>query len=141
MDSGLARFGRSFLRMASGSDSSRARSWKQFRCRALGSFRPRDYVERILHAYSSENCRNWDTVGRGMEVSKEEIVGMAAAVDWFLSQTDEGIQAEFRKRADRIAAQLKSIPTMESRIVIPNVATNSVPHLLLRYDRQRARID
>jgi len=65
---------------------------------------------------------------------------MAAAVDWFLSQTDEGIQAEFRKRADRIAAQLKSIPTMESRIVIPNVATNSVPHLLLRYDRQRARM-
>ena len=54
-----------------------------------------------------------------MKVAKEQIVGMVAAVDWFLSQSDAGMEAEFRRRADRIAAQLKSIPTLESRVEIP----------------------
>ena len=52
-----------------------------------------------------------DCVGRGMKVAKEQIVGMVAAVDWFLSQTDDGMQAEFQRRADRIAEHLKDIPT------------------------------
>jgi L-seryl-tRNA(Ser) seleniumtransferase len=94
----------------------------------------------LITAAVANNSPNSDTVGRGMKVSKEQIVGMVAAVDWFLSQTDEGMQAEFHKRADRIAAQLKSIPTMESRVVIPNVAANAVPHLLLRYDQQRVKM-
>ncbi len=34
-------------------------------------------------------------VGRGMKVAKEQIVGMVAAVDWILEQTDEGMQNEF----------------------------------------------
>ena len=51
-----------------------------------------------------------ETVGRGMKVAKEQIVGMVAAVDWFLSQTDEGMEAEFRRRANRIAAQSKRYP-------------------------------
>jgi len=64
---------------------------------------------------------------------------MVAAVDWFLSQTDEGMEAEFRKRAERIAAHLKMVPTLTSEIVVPPVA-NHVPHLLLRYDQDRIRI-
>lgn len=78
-------------------------------------------------------------VGRGMKVAKEQIVGMVAAVDWFLSQTDEGMEAEFRRRADRICAELKAIPTLESKIFVPAVA-NHVPHLLLRYDQQHVKI-
>jgi uncharacterized pyridoxal phosphate-dependent enzyme len=80
-----------------------------------------------------------DCVGRGMKVAKEQIVGMVAAVDWFLSQSDDAMQAEFQQRADRIAAHLKDIPTLQSRIVVPPVA-NQVPHLLIRYDQQRVKI-
>lgn len=94
----------------------------------------------LIAAATHNNNPNSDTVGRGMKVSKEQIVGMVAAVDWFLSQTDAGMEAEFRRRADRIAAQLKSIPTMESKVVVPNVAANAIPHLLLRYDTQRVKI-
>jgi L-seryl-tRNA(Ser) seleniumtransferase len=78
-------------------------------------------------------------VGRGMKVAKEQIVGMVAAVDWFLSQSDAGFETEFRRRAERIATQLKEIPTLKSEIVIPPLA-NHVPHLLLRYDEQRVKI-
>ena len=94
----------------------------------------------LIAAATRNNSPNSDTVGRGMKVSKEQIVGMVAAVDWFLRQTDAGMEAEFRRRAERIAAQLKNIPTMESRIVIPNVAANAVPHLLLRYNPERTKI-
>jgi len=81
-----------------------------------------------------------DSIGRGMKVAKEQIVGMVAAVDWFLAQTDAGMEAEFRRRADRIAAQLKSIPTLTSKVAIPSVAANAVPHLLIRYDQARVKI-
>jgi L-seryl-tRNA(Ser) seleniumtransferase len=94
----------------------------------------------LIDAAARNNSPNSDTVGRGMKVSKEQIVGMVAAVDWFLSQSDASLEAEFRRRADKIAAQLKNIPTMEAKIVIPNVAANAVPHLLLRYDTQRIKI-
>jgi uncharacterized pyridoxal phosphate-dependent enzyme len=94
----------------------------------------------LIDAAMRNNSPNSDTVGRGMKVAKEQIVGMVAAVDWFLSQTDAALETEFRRRAERIAAQLKNIPTLEPRIVIPNVAANAIPHLLLRYDTQRVKI-
>jgi len=56
-----------------------------------------------------------------------------------LSQSDDAMQAEFQRRAERIAAHLKDVPTLESRIVVPPVA-NQVPHLLIRYDQQHVRI-
>jgi L-seryl-tRNA(Ser) seleniumtransferase len=80
-----------------------------------------------------------ETVGRGMKVAKEQIVGMVAAVDWFLSQSDEEMQSEFQTRADRIASYLKKIPTLEARTAKMPVA-NQVPHLLLKYDPQRVKI-
>ena len=42
------------------------------------------------------------------------------------------------RRTDRRAAQEHS--DLESKVVIPNVAANAIPHLLLRYDTQRVKI-
>ncbi len=93
----------------------------------------------LIAAAAATNSPFDDGVGRGMKVAKEQIVGMVAAVDWLLNQSDDSMQAEFRKRADRICADLKSIPTLKSEIVVPNVA-NHVPHLLLRYDQNHVRV-
>jgi L-seryl-tRNA(Ser) seleniumtransferase len=73
-------------------------------------------------------------------VAKEQIVGMVAAVDWILAQSEEAMQAEFRKRAERIAAQLKQIPSLETKIVVPQTAANAIPHLLVHYDQSRVKI-
>jgi L-seryl-tRNA(Ser) seleniumtransferase len=81
----------------------------------------------LIAAAVANNSPFDDCVGRGMKVAKEQIVGMVAAVDWFLSQTDEGMDAEFRRRANRIAAQLKDIPTLSHEIHVPPVA-NHIPH-------------
>jgi len=93
----------------------------------------------LIEAAAVNNNPNDDVVGRGMKVAKEQIVGMVAAVDWFVNQSEEAMQSEFRRRAELIAGHVKEIPSLESRIVVPPVA-NQVPHLLLRYDQQRVKI-
>jgi L-seryl-tRNA(Ser) seleniumtransferase len=80
-----------------------------------------------------ENNNPNEGVGRGMKVAKEQIVGMVAAVDWLLSQSDEGMEKEFTRRADIISHIVKDVPTMKTTIFTPEVA-NHVPHLILTYD-------
>jgi len=94
----------------------------------------------LIHAAALNNSPSSDTVGRGMKVAKEQIVGMVAALDWFVAQSDAAMESEFRRRAERIAAQLKGIPGLDWSIAIPTVAANVVPHLMIRYDRQRVKI-
>src|SRR5450432_1359756 len=92
----------------------------------------------LIHAAAWSNSPHDETVGRGMKVAKEQIIGMVAALDWFLAQTDDGMQAEYRSRANRIAAQLKGIPTLTHEVHIPPVA-NHIPHLVIRYDQARVK--
>jgi L-seryl-tRNA(Ser) seleniumtransferase len=93
----------------------------------------------LIQASKLNNSPNSNSVGRGMKVAKEEIVGLVAAVDWFLAQDDAKMEADFRERADRIARQLQSLPTVQTKIFIPPVA-NHVPHLLITYDSEHIRI-
>jgi L-seryl-tRNA(Ser) seleniumtransferase len=89
----------------------------------------------LIDLAMESNNPNSDAVGRGMKVAKEQIVGMVAAVDWLLDQNDEADQAEYKRRADLIAREVKSIPTMKTEIFVPEIA-NHVPHLMLAYDPQ-----
>jgi L-seryl-tRNA(Ser) seleniumtransferase len=94
----------------------------------------------LIDAARKNNSPNSNTVGRGMKVAKEEIVGLVAAVDWFLAQDDSAMETEYRGRAERIAAQINRVPTVETRVFIPEVAANHVPHLLITYDQNRVKI-
>jgi L-seryl-tRNA(Ser) seleniumtransferase len=81
----------------------------------------------------ANNNPNSDAVGRGMKVAKEQIVGMVAAVDWLLEQSDEKNQAEYMRQTEIISNAVKDVPTMKTRVFMPSIA-NHVPHLLLSYD-------
>jgi L-seryl-tRNA(Ser) seleniumtransferase len=93
----------------------------------------------LIAAAVATNSPFDEGIGRGLKVAKEQIVGMVAAVDWFLQQSDDAMQAEFRERAETIVEELHSIPTMKCRILVPEIA-NHVPHLFLTYDQARVRI-
>jgi seryl-tRNA(Sec) selenium transferase len=93
----------------------------------------------LIAAATRNNNPFEDVVGRGMKVAKEQIVGMVAAVDWFLSQSDAGFESEFRRRAELIANALRDVPTLTTEILIPPLA-NNVPHLIIRYDQQRVKL-
>ena len=92
----------------------------------------------LIDVARQNNSPNSNTIGRGMKVAKEEIVGLVAAVDWFVDQDETAMQAEFQKRAERIANHLKGLPTLETKIFVPPVA-NRVPHLLITYDPSRLK--
>lgn len=93
----------------------------------------------LISAAVANNSPISNSLGRGMKVAKEQIVGMVAAVDWFLNQSDAAMQQEFTARAHRIAGALKDIPTLRSKIVVPEIA-NHVPHLCLIYDEAKIKI-
>jgi L-seryl-tRNA(Ser) seleniumtransferase len=94
----------------------------------------------LIEAAKKNNSPNSNTVGRGLKVAKEEIVGLVAAVDWFLQQDDAAMEAEYRKRAELIASHVKNVPTVKTQVFIPEVAANHVPHLLITYDQSRIKI-
>jgi len=94
----------------------------------------------LIQAAKLNSSPNSNSVGRGMKVAKEEIVGLVAAVDWFLAQDDVKMEADFRERAERIARQLQSLPTVQTKVFVPPVA-NHVPHLLITYDSERIKIN
>ena len=82
---------------------------------------------------AQQNLCPVDSVGRGMKVAKEQIVGMVAAVDWLLTQTDEGMEQESRQRMAVIIGMTKDIPTVQTSIMVPELA-NHVPHLMINFD-------
>jgi uncharacterized pyridoxal phosphate-dependent enzyme len=82
---------------------------------------------------AQQNICPADSVGRGMKVAKEQIVGMVAAVDWLLAQTDEGLERESRERMAAIIAAVKNIPSVRTSIMVPELA-NHVPHLMIQFD-------
>jgi L-seryl-tRNA(Ser) seleniumtransferase len=94
----------------------------------------------LIDAARKNNSPNSNTVGRGLKVAKEEIVGLVAAIDWFLEQDDAAMEAEYRKRAELIAKELTKVPTVKTQVFIPEVAANHVPHLLITYDQSRVKI-
>ena len=72
-------------------------------------------------------------VARGMKVAKEQIVGIVAAVDWILSQTNEGMDKESRDRLAVIADMIKDIPSVKTSVIVPEIA-NHFPQLVIEFD-------
>lgn len=66
----------------------------------------------LIEAAKKNNSPNSNTIGRGMKVAKEEIAGLVAAVDWFLNQDDAAMEAEYQRRTEVIATQVRDIPTV-----------------------------
>jgi uncharacterized pyridoxal phosphate-dependent enzyme len=82
---------------------------------------------------AQRNLCPMDSVGRGMKIAKEQIVGMVAAVDWLLTQTDEEMEKESRDRMAVIIAMVKDLPSVETSVMVPELA-NHVPHLMITFD-------
>ena len=71
---------------------------------------------------------NGNTIGRGMKVNKEEMVGMLAAVERYVEMDHQREGREFDKRAETIRASAASVPGVKAEVFVPEVA-NHVPHL------------
>ena len=76
---------------------------------------------------------NGNTVGRGMKVNKEEIVGMLVALELYLKRDHAAEQREFEKRADVIRTAAAAVPGTTAEVFVPEVA-NHVPHVRISWD-------
>jgi L-seryl-tRNA(Ser) seleniumtransferase len=85
---------------------------------------------------TSPNC---PSIGRGLKVSKEDMVAMWAAVERFMRLDLDTEDREWKRRIEVIAQAVSRIPTIKTEKIVPAVA-NHVPHLLLHWDESRVKI-
>lgn len=87
----------------------------------------------LIHAARLNAPPNGDTIGRGMKVNKEEILGLMVAVERFLAIDPDEARSELDRRADEIVKAVSEIPTVTTEIEVPEIA-NHVPHIHIRWD-------
>ena len=85
---------------------------------------------------TSPHCGN---IGRGMKVSKEDMVAMWAAVQRFVKLDHEAERREWERRIATIEQALTGIPTVQTKRIVPPIA-NQFPHLLIFWDEQRLKL-
>jgi L-seryl-tRNA(Ser) seleniumtransferase len=76
---------------------------------------------------------NGNTVGRGMKVNKEEMLGMLAAVELYLAKDHAAERREFDARAETIRSGVAGVAGVKAEIFVPEVA-NHVPHVRISWD-------
>lgn len=94
----------------------------------------------LIEAARMNASPNGDTIGRGLKVNKEEMLGMLVALESFLKQDHASLQKEYDDRAKLIASRVKNIKSMKSEIYVPEIA-NAVPHLRLTWDAKQVGMD
>jgi L-seryl-tRNA(Ser) seleniumtransferase len=76
---------------------------------------------------------NGNTVGRGMKVNKEEMLGLLAAIELYVGKDHAKELRDFEKRAETIRSAVAAVPGVTAEIFVPEVA-NHVPHVRVAWD-------
>ncbi len=87
----------------------------------------------LIAAARLNTSPNSDTVGRGLKVNKEEMLGMLAAVESYLKRDHEAERREWDRRIKIIADSVASVKSVTTSVWVPEIA-NHVPHLRMRWD-------
>src|SRR5262245_7736305 len=74
---------------------------------------------------------NSDSIGRGMKVNKEEMLGMMVALELYLKRDHAQEGREFTKRAEMIQ-KAADLPGVKAEVFVPEVA-NHVPHVRITW--------
>ncbi len=80
-----------------------------------------------------------DSIGRGMKVNKEEMLGMLVALQSYLERDHERERREFDRRAETIRKAASAVPGVKAEVFVPEVA-NHVPHLRVTWDAAAAAL-
>ncbi len=86
------------------------------------------------------NCSpNSDSIGRGLKVNKEEILGMMVAVETYLKRDEKAEWKEWERRAQVITDSVKGVPTIQSEVFVPPIA-NHVPTVRIKWDKAKLNL-
>jgi D-glucosaminate-6-phosphate ammonia-lyase len=87
----------------------------------------------LVEAAAANNNPQTDSLGRTSKVGKEEIVGLWAALEYFVKQDPVARWKEWERRCATIAAQAATVAGVKAETFVPTPA-NSVPHLKVGWD-------
>jgi L-seryl-tRNA(Ser) seleniumtransferase len=81
------------------------------------------------------NCSpNSDSIGRGLKVNKEEMLGMMVAVEMYLKRDAEAEWKEWERRAGLITESAAKVTAVKTEIYVPPIA-NHVPTVRLTWEK------
>lgn len=90
----------------------------------------------LIEAARLNNSPNADTLGRGMKVSKEEVLGLLAAVEFSL-QFDYSVEkVRETKVINLIAEKLEAFPEITTKVSYPATESGR-PHLQIFWDKSK----
>jgi D-glucosaminate-6-phosphate ammonia-lyase len=93
----------------------------------------------IIAAARLNGPPNGDTIGRGMKVNKEELLGMMVAIETFMKKDHAAEWKEWERRVSLIGDTAKSIAGVKAEQYVPPIA-NHVPHLRLTWDSSKVKL-
>jgi L-seryl-tRNA(Ser) seleniumtransferase len=93
----------------------------------------------LIHAARLNGPPNSDTIGRGMKVNKEELLGMMAAVEAFIKKDHAVEWKEWEKRVKTVADSVGPINGIKTEPFVPEIS-NAVPHLRITWDPSQIKI-
>lgn len=96
----------------------------------------------LIQAARAQSSPKADTIGRGMKVNKEEIVGMCIAVETYLQTDHERVKQERYDRLNYVRDYIMDIPSVEQEFQIKEnsyVGQVDVPVLVISWDQSVIR--
>lgn len=93
----------------------------------------------IITAARLNNSPNGVTIGRGMKVNKEEMLGMYAALERYINQDHDKEWRIWEDRIDTINKAIKNINGVTTKIFVPPIA-NHTPTLHVVWDKDQIKI-
>ena len=95
----------------------------------------REYIE----AARMHTPPRGETIGRGMKVNKEEVLGMLAALELYLEKDHNKEWEMWESQIQLISDSANSVVGVETEIHVPPYA-NHVPSLRIRWDEKKVKI-
>lgn len=89
----------------------------------------------LIEAARLNHSPNANTIGRGMKVNKEEMLGLLVAVEQFLEMDQDAWREEQDRRADAIRSAVANYPSLETEIVVQEIG-NHFPHVRIDWDQE-----
>jgi L-seryl-tRNA(Ser) seleniumtransferase len=79
-------------------------------------------------------------IGRGMKVGKEEMVGLLAAVEWYLNQDHKEVQQSYEDQVTYYAEVFKDIQGVTVHRSFPSEAGQPMPRTEIQFDPEQLNI-
>ena len=90
----------------------------------------------LIAGARANNSPTSATIGRGMKVNKEEMLGILVALESFLTRDHDKEWQEWERRAHVIVAAVTSVPGVTAEMYLPEVF-NRWPHIRVNWDEAK----